>query len=406
MSKKSKRKRAIALFSTLVSLFVLVVLFGIICTVAFKSGKEFTKYKSDSEKVLDTDGGSAQILIETAENANQNDETDETADSKPLPGLNKDDPKRVICWGDSLTQGNGGGGMTYPLAIQNAATTDHNEIEVLNYGVSGELTSLIAARCGGCPLKLEGGITIPAECTPVSIKIKNSPDGLNYLLTWGGDREFSAQGQAFKADNSVNPCIFVGDDGTEVEGNIICSPDDGSKSFVRLTPGEAVHVSASNRIQTWPMRDHRTSDVLVIWTGNNDKLTPSSAQNTIKLIESMVKYTYDAEDKDITELDDKPYLVLNLSQIDQVNGIDEVNAQISEAFKGHVLDIRSYLLNEALADANLPAEEIKTEEDAANLEKGKMPQSLYGKDGIHFTYRCYEIVGERIYEELKNKGYL
>ena len=402
MSKKSKRQRAMALFVTLVSLSVLSVLFCTVCIIALNSSKVVTHKKSNLENVGDTAENSPEDIKKVFEMVLDN--TEDASETDVIP--EEQGPKRVICWGDSLTQGNGGDGMTYPLAIKNAATTDHNEIEVLNYGVSGELTSLIAARCGGTPLKLESGITIPAECKPVSIKIKNSPDGLNYLLTWGGDREFSAQGKAFKADNSVNPCILVADDGTEIEGNIMCSPEDGSKSFVRLEPGEAVHVSASNRIQTWPMRDHRTSDVLVIWTGNNDKLTPSSAQNTIKLIENMVKYTYDAEDKDIKELNDKPYLVLNLSQIDQVNGIDEVNAQISEAFGDHVLDIRSYLLNEALTDANIPAEEIKTEEDAENLAKGKMPQSLYGKDGVHFTYRCYEIVGERIYEELKNKGYL
>lgn len=400
MGKKSnKKKRAIALFSTLVCLAFLSVLFCAVCILALQTGKKSMERREAVSNFEDNANAEERPLIKVIKDIF-------TPQSEQEEVVEDNGPKRVVCWGDSLTHGNGGEGMTYPLAIKNAAISDHKEIDVLNYGVSGELTSLIAARCGGCPLNLESGITVPGDCTPVRINIRNNPDGLNYLLTWGGDREYSAQGKAFKADNSVNPCILVGDDGTEVEGTIKCDPDDGSKSFVRLEPGDPVSVSSSNRIQTWPMRDHRTSDILVIWTGNNDKLTPSSTSKTIDLIKSMIKYTYDAEDKDFAELNDKPYLVLNLSQIDQVEGIDEVNAQFSEAFGDHLLDIRGYLLNEALEDANLSAEEVKTEEDAANLAKGKMPQSLYGPDGVHFTYRCYEIVGERIYEELKNKGYL
>lgn len=294
--------------------------------------------------------------------------------------------KRVVCWGDSLTEGTGGDGMTYPIAIENAAKADGKNVEVLNYGVFAEESSLIAARAGGNPMRLRDPVLIPADCSPVEIVPISDKQGYEMLLVFGGDKESNGRGPEFIGDNSVNPCILCG-----VEGRITINPADGTRYFTRLTPGKAVNANTSDPIQFWAMRDKREDDILVIWSGNNDSPTPKSIYSTIDYINSIIEYT--GTDK---------YVVVNFVKIEEIPEIDKVNEIMAKEYGEHLVDIRSYLRNEALSDAGI----TPTKEDQEFLDAGRMPRSLFSEDVIHYTYRGYELVGEKIYEKLCELGYL
>ena len=63
----------------------------------------------------------------------------------------------IVCWGDSLTAGVGGNGVTYPDVLSNLIKTNITgqygggklrDVEVINCGVGGESSVTIAGRSG------------------------------------------------------------------------------------------------------------------------------------------------------------------------------------------------------------------------------------------------------------------
>lgn len=392
---------------------VIIAIFDIIMVVSYFSWLSKAD-KAEPADITVTSEIESDIDMEEPEKL----QPEQNLPEEPLADEYEEDPEsfpesipsgiRVVCWGDSLTEGTKGGDWSYPKGIKDAASNDGLEIEVLNYGVYAEESSLICARSGGNPMYLDSSVTVPGDSEKeVAVRLKSKMRGDEMLLVFGGAKDLSAREEYFTGDESINPCKFTAADGSVVEGILRCDPDDGTKFFRRCesVPND-VTINAGEKVSFKAMYDSRDSDILVIWSGNNDKLNKSNAyNNTLKYINEIILYTYFGPDsgKTIEDAQDKPYLVLNLSQIDQVTDIDEVNAQIAEAYPGHVLDIRSFLLNDAM---NMVGLNELTEADGENLKNGKMPASLYAGDGVHFTPECYKAVGYRIYEELSAKGFL
>ncbi len=102
----------------------------------------------------------------------------------------------IICWGDSLTAGAGGNGVTYPNVISSELSSKIGEnldfsallpkeyrflassprvnqfnVPVINMGVGGENTDTILGRNGVMPMTVGHDFTIPKERTSVSIEI-------------------------------------------------------------------------------------------------------------------------------------------------------------------------------------------------------------------------------------------
>lgn len=304
--------------------------------------------------------------------------------------LNEPEPvisgERVVCWGDSFTEGTMGDGVTFPDVIERSATEDDKDVEVLNYGVYAEESSLIAARSGGNTMRLRDSVTIPADCTPVEVVPKSEMNGYEMLLVFGGDKELSARGNAFIGDNSINPCIIGG-----VEGNLSIDPATGTRYFTRLKPGKSVVANTSDPIRFWAMRNKRKDDILVIWSGTNDKPDHNSITRTMEYIDSIIRYT--GSDR---------YVVINMTKIEDIPEIEQVNAIMAAKYGRHIIDLRSYLLNDALSDAGISP----TEEDKEFIAAGRVPRSLYAEDITHYTGKGYELIGKFIYKKLCKLGYL
>lgn len=291
---------------------------------------------------------------------------------------------RVVFWGDSLTEGTNGNGVTFPLAVLEAAAEDGKEIEIRNYGVYAEQSSLIAARAGGNPMRLKQSVTIPADTTPVEIVPVSDMAGYEMLLVFGGDKELSAR-PAFDGDNSLNPCILAG-----VEGNISMNAEENKRYFTRLTPGDPVVAQAGTPFEFWAMRDRREDDILVIWNGSNDDPTPQTVQETFKYIHTIIDYT--GTDK---------YIVLNMVKRETIPQIEEVNAAFEKEFGDHCLDIYTYLREEAMDEAGL----TMTAEDKAALADCNTPESLRS-DSSHYNEAGYTMIGHEVYRKLCEMGYL
>src|SRR5690606_8778503 len=66
----------------------------------------------------------------------------------------------IVCWGDSMTAGAGGGGTSYPSVLESLIKTINPNANVRNSGVGGENSVTIAARQGGNPfvIRVDGGV--------------------------------------------------------------------------------------------------------------------------------------------------------------------------------------------------------------------------------------------------------
>lgn len=279
--------------------------------------------------------------------------------------------KRVVCWGDSLTEGTGGDGVTMPNTLEELSGAT-----VLNYGVYAEQTSCIAARQGGNPQTLVEDIVIPADCTPVKATVSGNY-GYEMLLVFG--------------NAGINNVTLGGIEGTyEVH-------DDANRYFTRLTPGEETPLPAGTQLFTHGMTDKRDDDILVIWAGGND--TPNSEeefQAVFKKIDEMIEYQ--GCTRYIVISDMNPHARIPLT--------DEFNEAFKNKYGEHFLDLRSYMINDALDQLGI----TPTDADKAAVEKGDIPVSLRmasdDENEVHGNSHYYRIAGEQVYKKLQELGYL
>lgn len=272
---------------------------------------------------------------------------------------------RVVCYGDSMTEGTGGNGMTMPISLAEVSGA-----EVINYGGFGETTSCIAARQGGNPQYSNFDVTIPEDTEPVEVTFSGKY-GYEMLLVF--------------ADAGINPCVFAG-----VKGNYFID-EEGNRFFKRLEKGEEVFAKEGTPLVTYAMQDKSDEDVLVLWTGNNEQPSNEDEVNmTIKQQHEIIDYS--GSDK---------YIVISLTSYDMLPEIDLINQMFKEEYGEHYLDLRKYMLNDALSDAGIEA----TETDLRDIEMGNIPSSLRS-DEVHGNSMFYKLAGERVYIKLKELGYL
>ncbi|HOO28237.1 MAG TPA: hypothetical protein PLU43_07210 [Lachnospiraceae bacterium] len=277
------------------------------------------------------------------------------------------DLPRIICWGDSLTEGTGGDGVTYPNTLEELSGR-----EVINYGVYAETASCIAARQGGNPMHTRASLTIPSACEPVELILDNEKGNPEMLLVFG--------------DAGINPCSIGG-----VEGTLSIDMETGNRYFTRNEAGEPVTIEAGTQMLFHAMLDKRTDDILVIFSGTNDYPDTESIEDVIAYQRAMLAYA-GAEN----------YVIIGMTKKKAMPKIEEINQILEEEYGEHFLDIRKYLLENGLQDAGV----TETQQDRADLESGEIPSSLRTDDEGHGTSEFYRIIGEQLYLKLLELNYL
>lgn len=299
------------------------------------------------------------------------DEQDEqTASMKQPESANGNIGKRVICYGDSLTEGTGGNGVTWPGTVEAISGAT-----VLNYGVFGEASSCIAARQGGNPQYLNDDIVVPADCTPVHAQVSGKY-GWEMLLVFG--------------DAGINNCSIGGIEGTYF------MDDDGNRMFTRLAPGEEKAFPAGTPFLTHAMMDKQPDDIMVIYAGSNDTLeTLDDIPVLVQKIKEMVDYH--GNDK---------YVVVSLtSRHSRIPIVDDVNKALEKEFGKHYLNLRQFMVYESLDQLGI----APTDHDKDAISKGDVPFSIRlseDEEENHGNSDFYRLVGEQIYKKLVELGYL
>lgn len=276
----------------------------------------------------------------------------------------------IVCWGDSLTFGTGGNGITYPSVVEERLWADRMYIPVVNMGVGGENTVTIAGRAGAIPFKVKG-FRIPAGTLSTEI----------FFI----EEEGKPVRPLEESDAGINPCIISG-----VEGKLTKeTKEDGSRAyfFTRSVSGESVDVPEGTEVETWA--SSRFGDyIFVVFMGENHGW--DRTEELIGQQQAVLALQKEQQEK---------YIVIGLPTGTKEER-QELEEQLQKTYGERFLNIREYLSTQGIYDAG----ETPSKEDLERMAKGMIPTSLLSDD-IHFNETGYRLIGNYLYDRMEKLGY-
>lgn len=326
-----------------------------VCMAICMAGCGKTVLSSGNEPTPEAETESEAFLEPAADTETQKDEETDVAQDKP---------ERIVCWGDSLTYGQGGNGVTFPGVLE-----EKLKLKVINYGIQGETAKQIGIRMGVFPMTV-GSVELPAEAAPVQVS-------LSYM---GEDPVMMRLG-----DCGINPCSIAG-----VTGALSYDASDGNYYFTRTEEGNAVSVAEGTQVETFASADKNESDIVVLFAGTN---RPPNIDTVGELIET--------EKRMLQYLGASRYVVIGLTSLELVLDVEPINEALGAEFGEHFLDIRKYLLEQGLFDAGI----APTKQDEKDLAAGEIPSSLR-VDEVHGNEAFYRIIGEQVLKKLEELHYI
>lgn len=288
--------------------------------------------------------------------------------------------KRVVCWGDSLTDGAGASDTKhqYPYILKSLINTNNTGIETDSAGQGGEGTYNIATRQGGVVVNVKP-CTIP-ESGSVNVEI-DKWNGLTISLCRRGGNDVTTDNAKMK----INPCYIAGVKGT------LLRDSNSNYVFTRTEDGEEVTFTRPMPLLT---NGHETyngkNEVGVIWSGTNDiDSNGGTIEKTIQGINMM-----------IAELKSKKYIVVGLTSKAYHSDIDDKNFRMATEYKDHFVNVRDYMLTYGLEDSGIEP----TEQDLTDISNGEIPSSLR-VDDVHGNDYFYDVVAKQVYKKGQELGY-
>lgn len=275
-----------------------------------------------------------------------------------------------MCFGDSLTQGTGGNGISYPSVLKGLVGDNY---DVINQGSGGENTIAILSRQGSVATYVNN-ITIPSKRTAVKLCQSNeyleSNLGTNSLLSIAGDM------------TGINPCYING-----VRG-ILSKVNDGNGvyyTFTRSKDGEELVIDRPTRVFFYST-DRYNHSILCLLIGQNGGY--STKEELVEQIRNAIRHN--GSDK---------YIILGLTTGSNTEraGLEKA---MQNAFGLHYLNTRKYLYMYGLSDANIKP----TTQDEDDIKNGIVPNSLRS-DSVHLNGKGYTVLGNIVYKKGVELGY-
>lgn len=294
--------------------------------------------------------------------------------SEYLPG--------IICWGDSLTIGSGGGGINYPATIQqllqdNLLAGFHDNIpipEVLNMGVGGEDTNTILGRNGAVPFIISSEFTIPADTIPVGVNLSSSNGKPVAPLRQ------SSVGMEWVRINGISGTI-------NIEQETYTS-NEYAYTFTRNVRGEPVEVALGTPVMT-SGSTVGTNYLTVIFMGENGGY--DTYEELISQQCAIINYQTANNDRFII-------VGLHTGTASERAGLERaMTAQYGDKY----INLREYMATRGMSDAGLEC----TDEDREMIVEGMTPASLMVEDKCHFNSYGYRLIGNLIYNRMDQLGY-
>lgn len=297
---------------------------------------------------------------------------------------------RIICFGDSITQGNYGRLVeSYEYYLQESLMN----YRVINCGVGGEETLEIAARQGGIPMYTLRDITLPQSG---KVQIGNQNTDTAFYSTKGYSNNSlpltinSTDDVTMEVGDTsrINPCTING-----VE--CIFTTDSAGNQFLEKLNSDLPESSilpAKSIVFTHAMREYRDSSALIIYAGNNDKYTDVN-DYTVDLIDNirrMVGYSSTYNYIVVSQWSDYYRSLSDLIYIENA---------LAEEFGSQMFNLRLYAITDGLQDAGI----MPTPEDDQRIAQGLIPKSLT-IDGLHPNGAMYKCMAKKFKEILINNG--
>lgn len=291
---------------------------------------------------------------------------------------------RIVTWGDSLTSSKADGWVEKLTK----RITSHN---ITNLACSGEFTTSTSVRQGGNIL-YASAFTIPATTTAVEVTL-TSADG----YTFGISPVLSTGAVGY------NPVTIAG-----VKGAITSS--NNKYYFTRYEEGEEVSVASQTVVYSETAEKAKLYDVMIIWLGTNSGWD-DVAEKLITQIDSMVNYF--ESDKILIMTQASGYRFRTDERRDTAI---EIENTLSTKYGNKYLNIRQYLIDNALTENNL----TPTDVDTTRMSNGRVPASILadadklnagsaGGDGVddtHFNNYGQISICNAVYNRLVSLGYV
>lgn len=291
-----------------------------------------------------------------------------------------EDVKIIPCWGDSLTAAN-----QYEAEMRTQLGSGYN---VVNCGVGGENSQMIAGRQGGIPFYLVDPVTIPADGSEVELGPKT--DNNLALLDATGTEVLNPtpllQGQGTA---TVNPVTIEDVECTLRWTGTSYNDPNGRYTLKLNTATSQNHTTfAKAMIFTNGAKVYRNPYAMVIWIGQNG----GWSNNPETLVSQFRK---------IIDFAGCPnYICLGLHTGNASSRADLEAAMLS-AFGDRYINLRDYCATRAMSDAGL----TPTEADIQAMAVGACPPTLI-PDGTHMSAAGYKLVGEQIMNRFRYLGYI
>ena len=277
---------------------------------------------------------------------------------------------QIVCFGDSLTRGAGGNGVSYPSVLKGLVGDNYS---IINQGSGGENTIAILSRQGSVATYVNN-IIIPANKTAVNLCQPNeyleSNLGINSLLSIAGDM------------TGINPCYING-----VRG-ILSKVNDGNGvyyTFTRSNDGEEVVINRPTRI-FFNATDRYNNSILCLLIGQNGGY--NTEEELVEQIRNAISHNNSGK-----------YIILGLT-----TGSTTERASLEKAMQNtfglHYLNTRKYLCMYGLSDANIEP----TTQDENDIKNGIVPNSLRS-DSVHLNDKGYTVLGNIVYKKGVELGY-
>ena len=309
--------------------------------------------------------------------------------AKYLPG--------IVCWGDSLTAGAGGNGVTYPKALEayirkeicnqyslisqlsGEATylidaSDYEiKIPVVNMGVGGENTLTISGRNGAIPYVVSQEFTIPKSKIPVEISFTSQ----------NGEKVAPLR----QGDQGVNPVVIDGVEGVLSIRQESSDSEEYTYYFTRTTVGDSKSIQPGKEIITAASQEN-LDYITVIFMGQNGGYT--GFEDLIRQQRAIIEHQTANKDR---------YIIVGL-HTGTAESRNALETALENEYGAHYINLREYMSTQAMTDAGL----IPTDADIEKMQMGATPDSLL-TDVVHFNSVGYELVGKLIYKRMDELGY-
>lgn len=287
----------------------------------------------------------------------------------------------IECFGDSLTAG-GSAGTPYPAYIQSFIESD--KVKVNNYGVSGQCSGAIAYRMGANEVTIESiSGDIPSDGSFIECTLSTSLGSVQ---------------------NLNNSEIYCDINGVRCTVKSISDSTNPARGQIKLSAaGASISIQTPHKLQRVNTWDSDSNDYLnIIWVGKNDSYYAENGffiPEVPKIVQGMVEYL---------NAQQKRFLVISITNsTNEIVGhvrhtsITTVNKLLKEKYPYNYVDVRGYLVNQAIYDAGI----TPTDDDLNQIRNDAPPKSIMADD-THYNDLGRKAVSQYIYKQLITRGWI